>query len=488
MLSPEELGKVLSTDGLGLIAQRMKTAVWIFDFDLSRVVYANNAALDAWNAGSMQELLARDLSLDMSVGVRERMNQYRVDLADPDRVFDEIWTLYPNGQPCTLDVRFRGITLPDGRLAMMCEGSVIRAQGPENLRSVQALLHTPVMISLFSREGVPLYLNPAARGARTDLDIGMIDRFRRPKEGKAFLSTLERDGVAKIVTIVTTDTGDRWHEISASRCRDSTTGEEAFLVSELDVTELKAAEQRAEIADNAKSEFLANMSHELRTPLNAIIGFSGFITSGMLGTVTPGKVLEYVNDIHDSGQHLLSVINDILDLARIESGEMPLYLEKVDIADAFAQHARVMSAQASKQGVEVTIAPVADDLSIMADDLRFKQIMINLLSNAIKFTPQGGSVEMEAVHEGEMVAVTVRDTGIGMTEGEILECLKPFRQADNSISRSFEGTGLGLPLSASLAKRQGGSLEIRSQPEMGTEVVVRLPVYAAGQGTQAQMG
>ena len=477
MSSSQELVKMLSTDGLGLVAERMKTAVWVFDFDHLCVIYANAAALDVWNADSIEELSARDLSLDMSVGVRKRMNQYRVDLADPERFFDEIWTLYPNDQPRTLSVRFRGFTLPDGRLAMICEGNLDRAQEPETLRSAQALLHTSVKISMFSCEGAPLYLNPAARGVRPDLDLGLIDRFCQRRDGEEFLSTLQRDRTAKTVARVTTAVGERWHEISASRCRDSVTGEEAFLVSELDVTELKAAEQRAELADNAKSEFLANMSHELRTPLNAIIGFSGFITSGVFGEAVPDKVLEYVNDIHNSGQHLLSVINDILDLTKIESGEMPFDLEEVDVSRAFDTLARLMSSQATKQGVRLMISPVAGNLSIMADELRFNQVMINLLSNAIKFTPQHGSVSMEAARDGDMVAVVVRDTGIGMTSEEIEECLRPFRQADNSIARRFEGTGLGLPLSESLARSQGGSLTIRSEPDVGTEVTVRLPLY-----------
>ena len=465
----------LPANAFGSLSDRLSTAIWVFDFDLVRVVWANAAALKVWNADSMESLAARDLAADMSPSVAVRLRQYQTDLVNPETRFNELWTLYPDGEPQTLNVCFSGVILDDGRLGMLCEGTVNQAQEPESLRSAQALLHTPVKISMFNATGGVLYLNPAARSTCLNLDLGLIDRFSEPRQGAHFFETLKTEKATKTVARIATTKGDRWHEISGVCCRDSVTGSEAFLISELDVTELKEAEERAERADRAKSEFLANMSHELRTPLNAIIGFSDFIISGNMAGTVPPKYTEYVTDIHDSGQHLLQLINDILDLAKIETGEMPLYLENVSLDEMFNTIERTMMPHARKKRVELNIPKMGDDLTVIADTRRFKQIFMNLLSNAIKFTDSGGSVSLSAELCGENVAVSVKDTGIGMDAAGIEESLKPFRQVDNAISRRFEGTGLGLPLSKSLTESQGGQLEIASEPGVGTTVTVMIP-------------
>jgi signal transduction histidine kinase len=421
----------------------------------------------------------------MSEGVKTRLDQYRIDLADSERSFNEMWTIYPDGKPLTLDVRFSGFTMPDGRIAMLCEGTHAQSKEPEAVRSAQALLHTPVKISLFSAKDEPLYLNPAARSSRPELKGGLVDQFCVRSEGEAFLEALRQGRIGNVVAAIRTVDGDRWHEISASRCSDSVTGETAFLVSQLDVTDLKQAEQRAEAADVAKSEFLANMSHELRTPLNAVIGFSDFIRVGPHADSVPAKVLEYVDNIHGSGQHLLRVINDILDLTKVETGEMSFVTGRVCVASAFEQTTRLLAAQAEKAGVEIVTPPIEPGLAIVVDELRFKQILMNLLSNAIKFSDSGGTIHLDAKPAAHMVAISVRDTGIGMAPEDIAECLKPFRQAENSIARRFEGTGLGLPLSKSLTEHQGGTLGIRSQQDVGTEVTVMLPLHDGEEDTDA---
>ena len=474
--------KVSTTDlvsGSCRIFERLRTAIWIFDFDLCRVIWANEAALRVWGADSLAQLCEREMSQDMSVGVRTRLEQYRTDLADLSISAKEVWTLYPNGQPCTLDVGFRGFILPDGRLAMLCEGNEESLREPETLRSVQALLHTPVQITLFSAGGEPLYLNPAARSAWADPSLSLIDRFADPGEGADFLVTLRQNRKARIVARARIAGGDRWHKIKASLCYDSVTGEEACLVSEFDVTELKRAEQRAAAADIAKSEFLANMSHELRTPLNAIIGFADFIGSGPHASSVPERVLDYVNDIHESGLRLLSVINDILDLTKVETGDIAFASQEVQLVETFECMKRLMTLQAEKGDIRFSIASIGDDLSIEADPFRFQQVMTNLISNAIKFTDPGGTVTLEAERRSGEIAVIVRDTGIGMTPEEVIECMRPFRQAENSTARRFGGTGLGLPLSKILVENQGGTLEVQSETGVGTKVVVSLPLYRA---------
>lgn len=458
------------------IMESLNTAIWIFDFDRYRVTWANASARRVWNADTIESLSRRDLLKDMSPSVKKRLKQYQTDFIDPECSSNEIWTLYPQGHPCTLNVRFSGHTLPDGRLAMLCEGTTEQSCEPDVLRSAQALLHTPMEISLVSETGVLLYLNPAARSTRIDQNSKLADRFCYPQEGENFIAEVDRNKTGKTVALVNTIDGERWHEIDVSQCRDSVTGEEAYVVSEIDVTEVKEAERRAEAADVAKSEFLANMSHELRTPLNAIIGFSDFIQSPLFGETVPQRILDYVRDIHHSGTHLLEIINDILDLAKIETGEMPFYPERLSLTEYFRMLERLLMLEAEQSGVEFVVSPIADDLSIVADPLRFKQIMMNLLSNALKFTEKGGSVHLSAVQNGDRVAISIRDTGIGMTPFEISEALKPFRQADNSTTRNFEGTGLGLPLSVSLVEKQGGHLDIKSEPGAGTEITVRFGV------------
>lgn len=228
-------------------------------------------------------------------------------------------------------------------------------------------------------------------------------------------------------------------------------------------------------ANRAKTEFLANMSHELRTPLNAIIGFSEIISSGMLGGPRNAAAEEYAGDINDSGQHLLALINDILDIAKVETGETKVYPEFVGVREVFGSVKRVMRTHALQGEVMLDIATPDDSFALYIDTLRLKQILINLVSNAVKFTDPGGTVSVDARHEDEGIAIVVRDTGIGMTEFEIGEAMKPFRQVDNSHTRKYEGTGLGLPLSKSLVELMGGIFEIRSRKGRGTEVRVRFP-------------
>ena len=475
----------LQDSPFGSMSDRLSTAIWVFDFDLFRVVWANAAALKVWGAESCEDLAERDLGTDMSPSVELRMRQYQTDLANPETKFSELWTLFPQGKPTTLNVTFSGIPLEDGRLGMLCEGVVDQAREPDAIRSAQALLHMPVIISLFSSSGDVLYLNPAARSTRTELGLGLVERFSDPHQGEKFFETLKAQQTSKTVARVTTTDGERWHEISGVRSLDSVTGSEAYLISELDVTELKEAEKRAERADRSKSEFLANMSHELRTPLNAIIGFADFMVSGNMAGSVPPKYTEYVTDIRDSGQHLLQLINDILDIAKIETGEMQLYLEEVSIDETFRAIGRIMTQHARKKNVDLTITPIGNELSVNADVRRFKQILLNLLSNAIKFTEQGGSVSLEAQLRGDFIAVIVEDTGIGMTPEDVEESLRPFRQVDNSITRGFEGTGLGLPLSKSLAESQGGTLEIVSEPGKGTTVTVLIPAQIGNQMIRA---
>ncbi len=233
----------------------------------------------------------------------------------------------------------------------------------------------------------------------------------------------------------------------------------------------------AEAANRAKTEFLANMSHELRTPLNAIIGFSEVIQNEIMGKVQNNpRYVDYARDIRQAGTHLLSVINDILDIAKIEAGQLELREDVFGLGEALEVCIKMLTDQAKESGLELVCAGPDDLPNLWADEKKFKQIAINLLSNAIKFTPEGGRITLNAEIEPDgALKLTVTDTGIGIAADDLEMALAPFAQVDSAYCRSHEGTGLGLPISKALAELHGGSLDMESEPGVGTTVTVRFP-------------
>jgi signal transduction histidine kinase len=240
--------------------------------------------------------------------------------------------------------------------------------------------------------------------------------------------------------------------------------------------ELRTAKEEAEVASRAKSEFLAMVSHELRTPLNAVIGFSEILTNEMFGPVGDERYMGYAADIRSSGLHLLSLINDILDLSKVEANSFELTEEELDVPALVDETLHLVEAKANAG--EIRLKPeLRPNLPILyADERAFKQVILNLLSNAVKFTPPGGrvSVSADVNDEGEFIIMII-DTGIGIAEEDQEKVLKPFTQADSSLARRYEGTGLGLPLTKSLMELHGGRLELESQPQKGTTVHAVFP-------------
>jgi two-component system cell cycle sensor histidine kinase PleC len=236
---------------------------------------------------------------------------------------------------------------------------------------------------------------------------------------------------------------------------------------------------RAEDANRAKSEFLANMSHELRTPLNAIIGFSEIMESGMFGELGAAKYHEYCRDIQDSGRYLLEVINDILDMSKIEAGRLRLDLEPIHLDSIVAEAMRVMSIKGEEKRLEV-VSEVPAGLSIRADRRALKQILLNLLSNSIKFTEEGGRIAVRARPSRGCVLLVIEDSGIGISREALKRLGRPFEQVESHITRTHAGSGLGLAIAKSLVELHHGQMRIRSIENVGTTVILRLPLDGPG--------
>jgi len=278
------------------------------------------------------------------------------------------------------------------------------------------------------------------------------------------------------------DGGVVWTEM---RCRPATParGAAADIVAVTrDISERKANERAlidardlAEHASRAKSRFLANMSHELRTPLNAIIGFSEVMTREMFGPLGGPRYLEYARLVHESGGHLLELINGILDMSKIEAGKFDLAEEIFDLEDAAQQAMRFLKLQSERKGVSLKVSLAPEARLIFGDRRAVKQILVNLLANGVKFTPRGGEVRVRALRDGGAIEIVVTDTGVGIAEADLQRLGQAFEQADAAHVRVQEGTGLGLALVKALAGMHGGEAVIESVLGEGTTVRVRLP-------------
>jgi two-component system cell cycle sensor histidine kinase PleC len=322
------------------------------------------------------------------------------------------------------------------------------------------------------QEGLPI---PGARTFEAQLDDGRWLHIseRRTKDGG-------------YVSVGTDITNIKSHEeklmdserrlmatVADLRASQQTLETQAQQLSEL--AEKYAEEKtRAEDANQAKSKFLANMSHELRTPLNAIIGFSEIMASGMFGPLGADRYAEYCRDIHSSGQYLLEVINDVLDMSKIEAGRMQLDRETLRLDQILADSLRVVSGRAADKKVALAL-DVGSDVAFAADRRACKQIILNLLSNAVKFTPEGGRVDVHGRRRGDAVVVAIADSGIGIPPDALRKLGRPFEQVESQLTKSHQGSGLGLAIAKSLVELHGGAMRIRSAPGAGTLVVVRLP-------------
>jgi PAS domain S-box-containing protein len=344
-------------------------------------------------------------------------------------------------------------------------------------------------ILAYDAAGRLLYANPACLllcgfSDTAEMAAAGFPRLRfSDLEGDLTLpASLAQGAYSREAVVVTGDGREMPVYVNAARPPSDADAPVQFYASITDTTELNATRERLrgqnlelQSANRAKTEFLTNMSHELRTPLNAIIGFSEVLRDGLFGPLGNPRYTEYAEDIHASGVHLLTIINDILDLAKIDAGKLELH--EGDIALPALIEAVLSIVRGRAEAGELTLGVVlADDLpQLLGDSRAVKQMLINLLSNAIKFTDPGGQVTISASFERGTIALVVADTGIGIAEADLTTAFSTFGQVDASLDRKHEGTGLGLPLVAALAELHGAVFKLNSTPGVGTEASVTFP-------------
>ncbi|MCA1909764.1 MAG: PAS domain S-box protein [Magnetospirillum sp.] len=341
-----------------------------------------------------------------------------------------------------------------------------------NLRRIFA--STSDLIALVDSAGRFAYANPALEEALGPcLGISAQDYFQPP------IPSL--DDTAPVRGEWTSDLNGRTYEVVVTQV-DNPVGEPSALVALHDITTRKQAEiamaearEAAELSNRAKTEFLATMSHELRTPLNAIIGFSEIIENELLGPVGTGEYRDYARDINDSGRHLLALINDILDVARLEVGRFVMVEAELDVLEAIHASVMLVGERAKVAGLRIA-EHIPDDLpKLFGDERRIKQAIANILANAVKFTPAQGRVSVSAKANADGLDIEVSDSGIGIAPGDMTKIMSPFGQAESSLARRFDGAGLGLPLARRFMDLHGGRLSIASAPGHGTIVNLHFP-------------
>ncbi|NVK19443.1 MAG: response regulator [Methylocystaceae bacterium] len=457
---------------------------WIFDLGNYKFWWCNQAGLKFWGVKTVQDMIDKDMSGD-SEGTRQRMEQV-YDKAATLGESTESWTTYPNGEPKTVYMRQRALLLgkekSQGIMAFISE-EVDLGKEPENMLLVEATRYTSVIISIFTKEGELMRQNPSASGVygqeRTDPNQELplfVRRFHDVNEGITIFEKAKRVENTHGDFMMNTKRGPRKHTVDVRVTRNPLTGENTYIITEDDLTErvrmeaeLRTAKEKAEKSDMAKSQFLANMSHEIRTPMNAIIGLSHLASKTDL---TPQQS-DYLRKIDVSAKNLLGIINDILDFSKIEAKKMEL--ENVDFAlnDNFENLSNLVSLSAEQKGIELLFDISPDvPMTLKGDPLRLGQILLNLTSNAIKFTEVGEViVSTNVVEKGDthvMLEFNVSDSGIGLSNEQIANLFQAFNQADNSNTRKYGGTGLGLTISKQLVEMMEGQIGVTSAPNEGS--------------------
>ncbi len=491
-------------------------AIWIFEVEPHRIWWANRAALALWRAASLDELVARDFESD-SITVRRRLNLVleHASTAQPVR---ETWTIYPKGQPIAVDMVLTPVTIgADEEPALLIEGRpVLDARiGKDEWRMLEATRYTSIMISYFSIEGALIASNPAAAKVyglpgdaiatlKSDTSAGadFAARFTERAEGLELLRKgrmgQEDDGEL----LMRTKGGPRWHRLEIRQSRDPVTGAPTLLMIEEDASEqrsaieelasfnrdlerrveertlaLRAESARAEEANRTKSDFLARMSHDLRTPLNAILGFSRMLFDQNFDYIQGPKRKEYAEIIHGAAANLLSMVNDLLEISRIEAGEYPTNFSEVSLVEFLEATLQLLNVEYAERRIDLDVSRFPEELIFISDPRALALIVTNLVTNAIKYSSAPSVVTVSVgLEDGRFISIAVTDSGIGISESELANLFKPYVRSQQAASKTVEGTGLGLSICHDLSMLLGGSLAVASELGVGTTITLRLPL------------
>lgn len=457
----------------GTLLDQLKTAVWIYDFEAGRIIWANASALYLWNAETPEDLAARDMWTEMSASVRTRLKQHYEDfLTKPDREIHELWTLYPGSSPFRVRAILRRCAIAGGRVGMMVEARAEDLQEAETIRSADALLHAQTIIALFDGDGRELYGNPAFRKAYGPGEHFFGQMFSSPADLLEFEEQIKDIGEHATTVRVRTIQGECWHFIHGVRCRDAVTGDGAFLINATDVTaareqqlELERARDVAETAVRTKSQFLATMSHEMRTPLNGIMGMGSMLAESDLSD----DQKRMMSIVLDSGQEMLELVDSVLELVALDSENVDLVKDNFDLSLVVDSAVGAFRDLADERGIRV-IASVSEQRgsTVHHDASRIGQVLRQLLSNALKFTKRGFISVRANTEPNGTVRFEVADSGIGIAEGQLKDIFARFVQVDSTTTREFGGSGIGLSICKELVELWGGKIGAESEVGRGS--------------------
>lgn len=487
--------------------------LWIFDVDRHGVWWGNANAVKFWHAETLEELLARDYSSD-SATVRKRLRAV-VDNVRLGNSAEDTWTLYPKGVPTPVRGRMTPVEIDtERRSAILFEVLKIDSEILEQTdrRLVEATRYSSVMISYFNLDGRLLSMNPAAIYAfgqspdqigdgRIGEEQSFLARFKDRDLGRALFDRALAGGEPSGEYEVRLAPEGTWHRVDLHAGRDPMNGEACIIVVEEDVSslkkamqelerlnrtledrvaermrELQLAQRKAEDANRAKSDFLARMSHDLRTPLNAILGFSQVLSSEETQDLAARKFQSYGEDINCSAQRLLELVDDLLDLSRIEAGQFPVNPEPLDLIAVLDEtlHMFRPNFPAISIALDHKNAP---DPTVVSDRHGMSLILTNLISNAFKYTPGKGTVSVTVADDPASASriVTVADTGQGIDAGDLGNIFEPYRRGTATTAQKTKGTGLGLSICSRLADLLKIDLKIESEVGKGTTATLVVP-------------
>lgn len=486
---PRDLPDALTEDLLG----RIQTALWIYDFESARIVWANRAGLALWDAKRVEDLAARDMNAEMSASVRLRLKQHSEDFEhSPDREIHEFWTLYPGNKPVRVQATLRRYDTPSGRFAMLVEARPESLEKPETVRSADALLHAQAMIALFDQEGRALYGNPAFRETFGPGERIFGQEFVSPADLLDCVEGMRLNGEHRCTALVHTRTGERWLDIHAVRCRDAVTGDGAFLVTMTDVTtarlhqqELARARDIAEQAVQARSQFLSAVSHEMRTPLNGVLGMASVLGKSHLD-FQQRKMLDV---IVKSGETMLELVEEILHLVEIDSGAVTVMEEEFEPAILVDSVVEGCRSRIESKGLRVlSFSQIDGSVRYRHDPTRIRQVLKHLVDNAIKFTPEGYVFVRVRLGDDDALNFEVGDTGIGIPPDKIDRVFDRFYQVDGSSCREHGGAGIGLSICHALVSLWGGRFTVQSEPGRGSVFSFTVPAWRAEDEMERSIG